>query len=278
MKSSTIFAASVLARGTGGHMLVQDPRIDLLPDGPAGQRRFKIKTAESENRRSRVNSLLKDRYAWRGYGQVTLPTDQSVHKFTLSAVEDDVTIGTITVSFDGPNKLSADDAFGPEVAELRRQGRKICEFTKLAIDPSVGTKRVLAALFHVAYIVAHRVRGYDMLLIEVNPRHERYYERMLGCQVLAGERMNKSVNAPAVLLGVEFDYIKAQIGEFGGQPERASRERSLYPFAFSLREEAAVISRMLDKQRIAQRRLTDTGHPDANGRPSDFAAPDLSGY
>src|SRR3990167_3212337 len=74
MKSSTIFAASVLARGTGGHMLVQDPRIDLLHDGPAGQRRFKIKTAEYEDRRSRVNSLLKDRYAWRGYGQVTLPT------------------------------------------------------------------------------------------------------------------------------------------------------------------------------------------------------------
>ena len=159
-------------------MLVSDPRIDLLPDGAAGPRRFKIKAADSEERRGMVNGLLKSRYGWRGYRDVTLPTDSAVHKFTLSAVEDEAIIGTITVSFDGPKRLSADDAFGPEVTLLRSQGRRICEFTKLAVDPTVGTKRVLAALFHVAYIVAHRIRGFDTLLIEVNPRHVRYYERM----------------------------------------------------------------------------------------------------
>lgn len=259
-------------RGKTGNMLVQDPRIDLLPDGPAGPRRFKIKTAESEERRGMVNSLLKSRYGWRGYREVALPTDKSVHKFTLTAVEGPATIGTITVSFDGPKRLSADDAFAPEVAALREKGHKVCEFTKLAIDPTVGTKRVLAALFHVAYIVAHRIRGHDMLIIEVNPRHVRYYERMLGIKVLAGERMNTSVNAPAVLLGVEFSYIMSQIGEFGGQPERAATERSLYPFAFSLSEEAGILSRMQAKQRLQERRLTDTGHP---GDTPDFVASDL---
>ncbi|MES2716473.1 MAG: long-chain N-acyl amino acid synthase [Pseudomonadota bacterium] len=276
MKSSTIFAASVIWRGPGGHMLVQDPRIDLLPDGPAGPRRFKIKTADSVERRGRVNSLLKDRYGWRGYQQVSLPTDPTVHRFTLTAVEDDAVIGTITVSFDSPARLGADEAFAPEVTALRAQGYKLCEFTKLAIDPVVGTKRVLATLFHVAYIVAHRIRGFDMLVMEVNPRHVRYYERMLGCRVLASERINKSVNAPAVLLGVEFGYIKAQIGEFGGQPDAGSHERSLYPFALSLREEALVISRMLAKQRIQDRRLTDTGHP-GDSAPTDFGTTDLVG-
>ena len=258
-------------------MLVQDPRIDLLPDGPAGPRRFKVKTADSVERRGRVNSLLKDRYGWRGYQQVSLPTDPAVNRFTLTAVEDDVVIGTITVSFDTAAQLGADEAFGPEVAALRAQGRKVCEFTKLAIDPVVGTKRVLATLFHVAFIVAHRIRGFDMLIIEVNPRHVRYYERMLGLQVLTGERMNKSVNAPAVLLGVEFEHIKSQIGEFGGKPEAASRERSLYPFALSLREEAAVITRMQAKQRIQDRRLTDTGHPGDSVAP-EFGTTDLVGF
>jgi hypothetical protein len=276
LKSSTIFAASVIWRGPGGHMLVQDPRIDLLPDGPAGPRRFKVKTADSQERRGRVNNLLKDRYGWRGYQQVSLPTDPGVHRFTLTAVEDDVVIGTITVSFDHAGRLGADEAFAPEVNKLRAEGRRVCEFTKLAIDPVVGTKRVLATLFHVAYIVAHRIRGFDMLIMEVNPRHVRYYERMLGCQILAGERMNKSVNAPAVLLGAEFAYIMAQIGDFGGRPETAARERSLYPFALSLREEAAVISRMQAKQRIQDRRLTDTGHP-SEGMATDFGTTDLVG-
>ena len=257
-------------------MLVQDPRIDLLPDGPAGPRRFKVKSADSSERRSRVNSLLKDRYGWRGYQQVSLPTDPTVNRFTLTAVEDDAVIGTITVAFDNPARLGADEAFGPEITALRSQGRKICEFTKLAIDPVVGTKRVLATLFHVAYIVAHRIRGFDMLLMEVNPRHVRYYERMLGCRVLASERVNKSVNAPAVLLGAEFEYIKSKIGEFGGMPGAAAHERSLYPFALSLREEASVITRMQAKQRIQDRRLTDTGHP-GDAMPTDFGSTDLVG-
>ncbi len=276
LKSSTIFAASVIWRGPRGHMLVQDPRIDLLPDGPAGPRRFKVKTADSAERRGRVNSLLKDRYGWRGYQQVSLPTDPTVHRFTLTAIEDEMVIGTITVAFDSPARLAADEAFAPEVAALRGQGRRLCEFTKLAIDPVVGTKRVLATLFHVAYIVAHRVRGFDMLLMEVNPRHVRYYERMLGCKVMAEERTNKSVNAPAVLLGADFNDIKSQIGEFGGRPEAAAQERSLYPFALSLREEAMVISRMMAKQRIQDRRLTDTGHP-TDSVPPDFGTTDLIG-
>ena len=97
-----------------------------------------------------------------------------------------------------------------------------------------------------------------------------------ACQVLAAERINKSVNAPAVLLGCEFSYIKSQIGEFGGQPDAAAHERSLYPFALSLREEAMVISRMLAKQRMQERRLTDTGSP-GDGRPVDTGTTDLIG-
>ncbi len=271
LKSSTIYAASVIWRGQTGSMLVTDPRIDLLPDGPVGPRRFKIKAAESGERRGLVNNLIKNRYGWRGYTEVTLPTDQSVNKFTLSAVERDAIIGTITVSFDGPKRLSADDAFPAEVEAFRSQGRRLCEFTKLAVDPTVGTKRVLAALFHVAYVVAHRIRGYDMLLIEVNPRHVRYYERMLCFSIKSEERMNHSVNAPAVLLSIEFSKVMEQIGTFGGRPEMMATERSLYPAFFSLKEEAGILSRMREKQSLAERRLT---HP---GEPPDLAGGDFGG-
>ena len=279
MKQSTIYAASVLwRRKPGTSMLVNDPEIELLPDGVNGPRRFKIKSVESDERRGLVEALLNTRYAWRGYKAVRLPTDEAVGKFTLAAVEEGMTIGSITVSFDSAaGGLSVDKAFAAEVADLRQRGKRICEFVRLAVDPTVGTKRVLAALFHVAYIVAHRIRGYDTLLIEVNPRHVRYYERMLGFRRLSEERMNNSVDAPAVLLGVDFSYVMKQIGEFGGQPERMATERSLYPASFSLREEASILSRMKAKQELLQRRLQEGDDSARTSPPTDFQASDLVG-
>ncbi|MDE1948538.1 MAG: long-chain N-acyl amino acid synthase [Burkholderiales bacterium] len=225
-------------------MLVEGARFDLLPDGPAGPRRFKIKAADSSSRRGLIEGLLRDRYAWRGYQSVSLAADQSIDRFTLAAIDGDMPIGTITVCLDVGRPLGADDAFGDELAHLRRQGRRLCEFTKLAIDPTTATKRVLASLFHVAYIVAHRLRGYDTVILEVNPRHVVYYQRMLGCQVIGSERLNRHVKAPAVLLSVDFAFVREQIGQYGGHPEQSAGVRTLYPFAFSLTEEAGILSRL----------------------------------
>ena len=273
MQTSTIFAASQLWRGAERRTLTSDLNPDLLPDGQTGPFRFKIKAAECQERRGLINRLLSSRYAWRGYQEVHLPTDPSVQRFTLTALQDGAVIGTITVGFDGAERLGAEAAFGDEIRALRRDGFKLCEFTRLAIDPSAGSKRVLAALFHVAYIVAHRLRGNDTLLMEVNPRHQRYYERMLGCQVMGDERINKSVNAPAVLMGTAFSLIRQRISCFGGQPELAAQERSLYPFAFSAAQEQTIMANMQARQRLVARRLTDTGH--ADGDPFDFKSVDL---
>lgn len=255
MNTNTIIAAPLDLHRACPQMLVEQPRIDLLPEGERLPRQFKIKSADSFVRRESANVLLRHRYAWRGYRTVSLPQDQTANRITLTASENELTIGTITVALDGPEGLAAEEVFGDKLAELREQGQRICEFTKLAIDPLSGTKRVLAALFHVAYIVAHRLRGYDTLLMEVNPRHVRYYERMLGARVLCEQRLHRKVNAPAVLLCIDFDYIREQIGEFAGQPERAATERSLYPLAFSLGEEAAIIGKMMAAQPAASAAL-----------------------
>ncbi len=249
MITNTIIAAPLEPRHRAASMLVEQPRIDLLPEGDPLRRQFKIKSADSFVRRSSANLLLRARYAWRGYQTVSLPSDQTSNRITLTACEDGVTIGTITIGLDGPEGLASEDVFRDQLTEMRAGGRRIVEFTKLAIDPISGTKRVLAALFHVAYIVAHRIRGYDTLVMEVNPRHVRYYERMLGARIVGEPRLNRSVNAPAVLLSIDFDYIMAQIGEFAGQPERAATERSLYPYAFTLSEEAGILTKLMTAQR-----------------------------
>jgi hypothetical protein len=109
--------------------------------------------------------------------------------------------------------------------------------------------------------------------MEVNPRHQRYYERMLGCQVMGDQRINKSVNAPAVLMGTSFGLIRQRIARFGGQPALAAQERSLYPFAFSAAQEAVIMGNMQARQRLVARRLTDTGH--GSGDPFGFKSVDL---
>ena len=229
----------------------------------AGQRRadeptarvFRIRSADSYVYRDAANTLLKDRYAWRGYHAVSLPSDQTSNRITLSATESDTTIGTITVALDGPEGLSAEDAFRAEIDDLRARSLRVCEFTKLALDPVAGSKRVLAALFHVAYIVAHRMRGYDMLVMEVNPRHVGYYRRMLGARVIGSERTNRLVDAPAVLLAIDFSDIRTEIAQFGGQAELAADERSLYPWAFSPREEKGIVGRLMAAQTPASRSI-----------------------
>jgi hypothetical protein len=96
----------------------------------------------------------------------------------------------------------------------------------------------------VAYIIAHRLNGFHNLVIEVNPRHVMYYRRLLGFQILGPERLNRRVNAPAVLLSLELAHAYEQIARFGGRPELAATERSLYPYFFSPAEEAGIINRI----------------------------------
>lgn len=207
-------------------------------------RLFKIRAASSSGQRSSANILIDRMYAWRGYQTTAQPDGQSLERITLVASDQDDVIGTMSVGFDGPEGLLVDELFAAEVDAMRQAGSRICEFTKLAMDVELSSKQVLASLFHVAYIYAHRIRGFDCLMIEVNPRHVRYYEKILGFQVLGTERLNRRVNAPAVLLCLRFSHTQEQIGKFGGKPHLASSQRSLYPHAFSVAEEAGLVARL----------------------------------
>jgi hypothetical protein len=227
-------------------MLLDQQAANSMPDsyGDGGQRLFKIRAADSNGHRSSASILINKMYATRGYTTTGLPAEGAPNRITLMACEHHETIGTMTVGFDSDNGLLVDELFQEQVDGLRERGRRVCEFTKLAIDSSVKSKRVLASLFHTAYIYAHRVHGFQDLLIEVNPRHVRFYERMLGFVVTGPERMNPRVNAPAVLLALDFAHAHAQIARFGGKPHLAESERSLYPYFFSVGEEAGIVGRL----------------------------------
>lgn len=224
-----------------------DPREVLaVASGPDG---FKIRAADSHGTRSSANILVGRRYASRGYQVRPASMDDDDDRLTLIASDHAAVVGTLTVGFDSAEGLLADDLFKAEADALRDAGQTLCEFTKLAMEGVLRSQRVLAALFHVAFIHAHCIRGCDTLLIEVNPRHVLYYEVKLGFRVAGPQRHNRRVDAPAVLLSLDLWQAHEQIRKFGGKPELCSMERALYPFAFSAEEEAGIVGRMR-RQRV----------------------------
>ena len=104
--------------------------------------------------------------------------------------------------------------------------------------------RLFASIFHVACIYAHRIKLLQNILIQVNPRHVRYYEAMLGFKVIGAERHNLRVNAPAVLLSLDLCSAEEQINNFGSRPELSGTERSAYPCFFSANDEAGITTRL----------------------------------
>jgi hypothetical protein len=205
---------------------------------------FHIAVASDPVRRGRASSLLQRRYAWRGYSVAPLQQDGGGgDRVTLSACAGDTTIATLTASVDADDGLYVGRLYPEAVDALRARGRKLCEFTKLAVDDSVRSHAVLGSIFHVACIYVIDLHRCTDVLIEVNPRHVRFYERMLGFTRAADERLDPEVNAPAVLMRLDLGHCASEIARLGGLRNRA-KERSFYPFFFAGNEAAEIIRRL----------------------------------
>lgn len=222
----------------GVHPEIQDFALD--------RKSFKIRLADHEDHRSSASMLINRMYSWRGY--VTADKiPESPNLITLIASEDHhAAVGTLSLSFDSPIGLLADETYKDEINVFRNMGKKICEFTKLALNSEFHSKQILASLFHVAFIYAWHIRECNDLFIEVNPRHRRFYEKSLGFKQHGEIRNNLRVNAPAVLLWLDLSYAEQQIQKFGGSKIPSTSEKSLYPYFFSHHEELGIAHRLLN--------------------------------
>jgi len=223
-------------------LCVEDPEARRLTN-TANTNLFKIRLASTEAQRESASYLIQRRYAWRGY-EVNGTPSQTPTRITIAAHDPDGIVGTVTVGLDSCEGLFIDGLYAEEANLLRRDGRRVAEFTKLAVDNNMHSKPLLAALFHIAYICARRIHRCTDLLIEVNPRHATFYRRMLGFEPFGEERGDPRVGAPAVLLRLCLAHAQAEIARLGGRIELAASTRSLYPYFFSAKEELSVERRL----------------------------------
>lgn len=204
-----------------------------------------VRTASGEHHAC-ANRLVARRYADKGYGNSQLSSHNEDALTVCSAFEGSTTIGTVGVRFDSSRGLNADAVFAEELAAMRENGASLCEFSRLAVDLEArDNKHVLARLFHLAYLHAHRLAGCELLVIEVNPRHVPFYRRMLGFEVRSESRLNPRVNAPAVLMTLNLSHAREQIARLGGTSASGAPSRTLYPYFYGVEEEAAVMAKLL---------------------------------
>ena len=207
---------------------------------------YGIRLTDTSDGRNTASMLINRMYAWRGYAGNHQPSSDP-NRITLTATDKGDVVGTLSIGIDSEVGLMADEIFKDELDAHRRRGARLCEFTKFAFDPSVRSKTALANVFHLAVIYARDMHGCTDIVIEVNPRHRRFYERMLGFRKEGELKINPRVDAPAYLLRVNLAFVTEQIDRFGGTwaAEGETEERSFYPYFFSPREERGIINRLL---------------------------------
>lgn len=209
-------------------------------DAPLQEVLFRL--ADNDGQRSTAQILLNRIYGQKGFGSShSLVTERKSATFMASSNEE--VFGTLTLTVDSTAGLALDQTFSKEVDSFRKMSESsICELTKFAFDPSPRSRPLLAGLFHLIYIFGTSHFDCTHLLIEVNPRHVRFYEMMLGFSKVGDPRANELVGAPAQLMWITVAQIGESIAKYAGKP--IHRERSLYPYFFSLSEEHGIRGRL----------------------------------
>ena len=147
-------------------------------------------------------------YAWRGYRTEARrqPLDEQ-NRVTLAAWHYEEVVATLTLRRDSPIGLLADAHYGNVLDGLRGPDRVVCEVSRLAIDPDFSSRDLLNNLFSAALDYGREHFSASDAVMEVNPRHVRYYERCLGFQQIGDVCRCLRVDAPAVLMHQEIDGI-----------------------------------------------------------------------
>lgn len=149
-----------------------------------------------------AEELVGRRYAWRGY-RVAQETVRE--GYTLLAEYGGRLWATLTARPEG--RLHAEASYGPEIGFLRAQGRRVGEITRLAVESGVDSKAAFHALVKAAWRITHVVHALTDVVIEVNPRHMRFYERAFGFEVAASGGVCSRVGAPSVLMRVVLEEL-----------------------------------------------------------------------
>ncbi|PTN08622.1 N-acyl amino acid synthase FeeM domain-containing protein [Nitrosomonas aestuarii] len=168
---------------------------------------YSIHIVNSLKHRIKANTLIKRMYASRGYQTKNATIFPSTpDQITFATFVGEIIIGTVTLKKDSTNGLLADELYGEEINLFRKNGKKVCELSKFALDPQYTSKEMITSLFQVTFLYARNVLNATDFFCEVNPRHSGFHKHVFGFQASGEMRTCPRVNAPAILLHLELDH------------------------------------------------------------------------
>lgn len=206
---------------------------------------FEIFLVAKDAERAIAESLVNRMYDWRGYGnQHRIPVSPA-HTTFLSCL-DGVAVGTLSYANDSNAGLAADTLFQDEIDKYRQvPGARVSELLRFAFDTAIPSKRLLASLVHVIFLHNRCHNPCTDIFIEVNPRHVRFYEAMIGFRAIGVARKSDSVGAPSQLMHLRNAEMADRISAL--HSGRRGSGRSLYPLFLSRADQDHVHARLFEQ-------------------------------
>jgi len=167
---------------------------------------------------------------------------------TCTAEQDRRTIGAITLVPDSPLGLPAEETFPEEVAALRAAGARMAESVALVQDCQAerAGARVVNKLLELTCLVPARVLKCTHMICTVNPRHARYYTRLMRFRQRGGLRNCARVSAaPAVFLVLAMRDVRRHVL----QARKPGTRRTLYRSFISEDQSEALASEIRRRHR-----------------------------
>jgi hypothetical protein len=198
--------------------------------------RYRIRVASAPEDRRAAWRLVYRAYEQQGYVSergdgLWYGIHDLLSETTTFLVEDGGTpVAALTLVFDGPEGLPADELYRDELDALRDAGGRLCEIVSLVnIDRSRRARaEIVKQLFKLAYITARYGGCATDFVITVNPHHVPYYRKVLLFDVRGEEKTYDKVGgAPAVLLHLDLVTAEAVYRE---RYAHLHGEKDLYRF------------------------------------------------
>jgi hypothetical protein len=123
-------------------------------------------------------------------------------------IEDDQLLGTITLTEDGPAGLSVDPEFKDLIDPFRKLNVKIASVWRLVTLFGINRPRVVMSL--IGRVVEECAeRKICLVFLVVNPKHEKFYNRMLCFETISETRNELAVKGnPGLLLMTNTDKLQ----------------------------------------------------------------------
>lgn len=248
-------------RNTSGLSLAINKTMASLKNGrPIFERdtlaEFTIKVANTIEERQAAFALGYQVYLSKGFikpnphEMLIHPYDSNDETVILIVQDKEKNIaGTVTIVFDVNSRLPAEKIYREELKVLRDAGTKMAELSRLVISPNYrNSKDILVLLFNYATIFIRKVKQYNSLSIQVNPRHKNYYKSILNFDEVGGLKPCPQVqNAPAVLLYITEKMYQAEIARQRTSQSSDKKDHSLYQY-FIKAEQENLVAYYLKKQ------------------------------